>query len=118
MSISNYAENTVLDWLLTGTTYLSLHSADPGETGANEIAGGSYARQAITFATASSGTKATNVASTFAGMPAVTVTHTCIWSAVSSGNCLFISNALSPSKTYGAGDTATCASGATVASLD
>lgn len=118
MSLSNYAENVVLDYILTGTTYVALHTADPGETGANELTGGSYARQTVTFAAASSGSKATNAALTFSGMPACTVTHVCVWSAVSGGNCLVISSALAPSKTFGAGDTATVASGALTVSLD
>ena len=36
------------------TYYLSLHTADPGLTGANEVTGGSYARQAIQFASGAS----------------------------------------------------------------
>jgi hypothetical protein len=30
---------------LTATAYVSLHTADPGTTGANEVSGGAYARQ-------------------------------------------------------------------------
>ena len=36
--------------LLTATRYLSLHTADPGTTGANEVAGGTYAREAVALA--------------------------------------------------------------------
>ena len=39
--------------IVPGTTYyLSLHSADPGTTGASEFSGGTYARQAIVFGSA------------------------------------------------------------------
>jgi hypothetical protein len=40
---------------LTGTAYVSLHTADPGTTGASEVAGGAYARQGpVAFANAGS----------------------------------------------------------------
>ena len=42
--------------IVPGTTYyLSAHSADPGTTGASELSGGGYARQAIVFGSASGG---------------------------------------------------------------
>jgi hypothetical protein len=34
--------------VLTNNTFASLHSADPGDTGANELAGNGYARQGPT----------------------------------------------------------------------
>lgn len=40
--------NSILDTML-GTAFLSLHTGDPGATGANEVTGGSYARQACAF---------------------------------------------------------------------
>lgn len=55
MSATNYARKKIIDDL-TGVTpytwptlYLSLHTADPGLSGshANEISGGSYARQSL-----------------------------------------------------------------------
>lgn len=52
--LSPYGEATVLASILT-TVYVSLHSADPGPTGANEIAGNAYARQGpTTFANSGS----------------------------------------------------------------
>ena len=40
---------------LTTTAYVSLHTADPGNTGTSEVSGGGYARQGpITFASAGS----------------------------------------------------------------
>jgi len=50
--VSNYLEQKVLEWIFKKTAlpavptglWVSLHSADPGDTGANELAGtGSYA---------------------------------------------------------------------------
>lgn len=52
MPYSVAAKNKMLDAL--GVAFLSLHSANPGATGANELVGGApaYARKAVTGATA------------------------------------------------------------------
>ena len=95
MSIANYAENRILDALFNNTSlaiatpYVSLHTADPGETGASEVAGGSYARQAASFGAASSGQVQNDANIDFTGMPAITVVGFAIWDAASSGNCLW-----------------------------
>lgn len=49
--LSPYAETLVLNALLpvVGGRYISLHTADPGVNGANEVSGGSYARQEVTW---------------------------------------------------------------------
>lgn len=54
MPLNTTAKNAMLDHLASLINYASLHSADPGGTGANEIAGGSpaYARKSITWNTA------------------------------------------------------------------
>lgn len=81
-------QNAALNAIVTtGTTYyLSLHTADPGLTGANELSGGSYARQAIIFAAASGGAKASTDAQSFTGLSGPpTVTFFGIWSASTSG---------------------------------
>jgi hypothetical protein len=69
-------------------THASLHTADPGTTGANEVTGGSpaYARVAITWtAGASDGVYTTNTL-TF-NLPASTaVTHVGLWSAITGGS--------------------------------
>lgn len=58
--------NTVLDNMLTGSLYLALFTAAPTATGAGtEVSGGSYSRQAISFASAASGSKASSGAITF-----------------------------------------------------
>ncbi len=56
MSLSTFAKNKILDYLLKGIAftvnpvYVSLHTATPGLTGASEVSGGSYARQAANAA--------------------------------------------------------------------
>lgn len=87
---ANAVVNAVRGTTITGFTgYCSLHTADPGLTGATEVTGGSYARQAITFSAAASGATANTAALEFTSMPAVTVTHVGIWDAASTGNFVY-----------------------------
>ena len=95
MSISNYLENKILDAVLRNvslavtTAYVSLHTADPGETGANEATGGSYARQSVAFDAAASGATANTSAINFTGMPSATIMAVGVWDAATVGNCLW-----------------------------
>lgn len=115
MALSTYLRNKILDHYLGGssfaqpTPFVSLHTADPGLTGANEVAGGSYARQNVSakLAAASGGSKASNADTDFTGMPAVGgggVTHIGIWDASSAGNFLQ-GGALAAAKVVNLGDT-------------
>lgn len=126
MSLSNYLENKILDHILRGvsgawsapaTIYVGLHTADPGETGANEVNGGSYARQSASFSAAANGATANTDAINFTGMPAVTITHVSLWDAATNGNCLW-SGPLIASKTTNAGDTFQIPAGDLDVSLD
>lgn len=123
MSISNYAENKLLDAIFNGTSYVEadryvqLHIGDPGETGAGNVAA-ETTRKSVTSAAASSGTftsvndlQWTNVAGT------ETISHISIWDASTSGNCLWY-GALTVSKAVNAGDTFTIATGSLTVSLD
>ena len=88
MSLSNTQKNTMLDTM--NSTFVSLHTDDPGTTGANEVVGGSYARLASPLAAAATGTKTNSVTVLeFAGMPAVTVTYVGFWSLISGGTFLW-----------------------------
>lgn len=49
------SKNLMLDQLAANAVFVSLHTAFPGLTGADEVSGGSYARHAITWNTASAG---------------------------------------------------------------
>lgn len=79
------------DALLGGTslaslaTHASLHTADPGSTGTNEITGGSYARVPITWAAPSGGTESLTASVTLQIPAGTTFTHFGLWSALSSG---------------------------------
>ena len=69
--ISDYLEDALNDEILgttqlvTPTNFMSLHSAHPGETGANELAGGSYARQSTAFDASAAGVSQNTAAETF-----------------------------------------------------
>ena len=98
-----------------GTITVSLHTADPGATGLNEVAGGSYARQTATFGTAASGGSIANTAAlNFAGMPTATVTHVGIWST----STFRAGAALTAAQSVSSGQTFTIAIGQLVANLN
>ena len=113
---SDYLENKVLDHFLgTASTsapanvYLALFTSDPTDAGSGtevSTSGTNYARQAITFSSASSGSTSNSAAVEFSqatGSGFGTVTHFGIYDASTAGNLLF-HGALTTSKTIDAGD--------------
>lgn len=70
------------------TLYVSLHTDDPGTTGANEVTGGTpaYARKGSAF-TSGTGGSITGAKVTF-DVPAVTVKYAGLWSAATGGTFL------------------------------
>lgn len=95
--------NLAVDAIATAGAYISAHTGDPSTTGANEVAGGSYARQLTTWATAANGERVGSQVNI--PIPAsTTVTHWGIWSAASSGT--FRGGfALSAGETFGSAGT-------------
>lgn len=94
---STYLKNKVIKHVLGEASftmptnvYLALYQTDPtvADVG-SEVAGGSYARQQLSFATAVNGAKTSNTSETFSTMPACTVTHWGIRDASSGGNLLY-----------------------------
>jgi hypothetical protein len=114
---TDYLEDRVLDRVLKNnaqfsyafpaTVYSGLFTADPTDTGsqANEVSGGSYARQSISWGTIASGSVSNSVAVTFpvATAPWGTITHTGILDALTTGNMLY-KGVLGTPKTVGTGD--------------
>lgn len=101
MSLSNFAELAILDAMFNSVAFdvnalfMSLHSGDPGETGAaNEISGGPgpYARVNVlaSFGAAAAGQVQNDAAIEFTGLPVVDVQAFAFWDASTAGNCLFI----------------------------
>lgn len=80
------------------TVWVSLHTADPGSTGASEASGGSYARVQGTWVSGSGGTL--SMAELTFSAPAGTYTHAGLWSASSGGN-FYDKALLTPSITLG-----------------
>lgn len=101
MGLSNNGKNVMLDALGAVAVWASLHTADPGTTGASEVTGGSpaYARKAITWNAASGGALDNNANPTFDVPAGVTVSHYGLWSAVSGGT-FYGGNALSASESF------------------
>jgi hypothetical protein len=86
----------------TGWGFISLHTADPGTTGASEVAGGTYVRVAVTWTASSGGSAASNAGALTINLPAsTTASFFGIWSASSAGT-YYIGGALTPTVTTGA----------------
>ena len=82
-----------------GVTQASLHSADPGQNGANEISGGSpaYARKAVTFGAAASGSITQSGTDPVFDVPAgATVAFVGYWA-----GAVFVASDAVTSETYG-----------------
>ena len=126
--MSNYLEVALLNGTLNGTTYtapaavyVALYTTDPtdADTG-TEVSGGSYARTAVTFATASgtSGSVASNADCTFTQATGSwgTVGWIGLMDASSGGNLLY-HTALDVAKTIDSGDIFKIASGSLTVTL-
>lgn len=96
MPYSTAGKNLMLNALkgtnpTTPITHVSLHTGSPGDSGANEVSGGSpaYARKAIAFNAASSGSMDDSTNGITFDVPAsTTVTHVGYWSASTAGTFL------------------------------
>ena len=124
--ISNYLENALINGTLRATTftapaavYVSLHTADPTDAGTGtEVSGGSYIRQAATFAAPSNGASATSADINFPQATGNwgTIGWIGIWDASTTGNLLY-HTALDTSKTIDTGDIFKIASGSLTVTL-
>jgi len=107
--------NADFSYSFPATVYAALFTDDPGDGGSltDEVSGGSYARQSITWGTISNGSIANSSAVTFpvATAPWGLVTHVGICDLDSSGNMLYHGQ-LGTSKTVGTGDQVSFAIGA------
>jgi hypothetical protein len=82
---SNAGKNLMLDTLVAAADYVSAHTASPGDNGANEVNGGSYARQTNTWNAASAGAVDNSNAPVIPIPAGTTVTHLGLWSALTVG---------------------------------
>jgi hypothetical protein len=113
----NAAKNSMLDNFGTLATFASLHTADPGTSGTSELTGGSpaYARKAITWASASTASKASSAQVVF-DVPAATISYLGYWSAASAGT-FYGSRPLDTNQTFATQGTYTVAAGGIVETL-
>jgi len=95
----------------TGTaTYVSLHTDDPSTNGANEVTGGTYARQSAAWGSPSNGA-VSNASNIVLNVPAsTTIKFIGYWSA-SSGGTFYGSRALDTNQTFATAGTYTVSSG-------
>ena len=117
---SDFLENKLLDHSLATTAYtapaavyVGLFTSDPTDAGTGtEVSGGSYARQAATFAAASGGSASTSATITFPSATANwgTIGWIGLYDASSAGNLLY-HGAVTTSKTIETGDTFQISSG-------
>lgn len=87
MGLSTAGLNAGVNGVAAAGTWISAHTGNPSTSGANEVAGGSYARQQTTWAAASNGSRVGS--QVHSPIPAGTsVTYWGIWSAVTGGTFL------------------------------
>ena len=128
-SLSNYAENKLLDHVLgttsytAPTTYVALYTVAPSDsTSGTEVSnsgGSAYARQAAAFTAASGGTTSNSSNLDFTNMPACTVVAIAIVDSgtIGAGNVL-VWGTLASNKSLDAGDTLRISTGDLDISLD
>ena len=87
MPYSIVGKNAMLDALGGLAVFVSLHNIDPGESGINEISGGSpaYARKAITWDAATAGSLNSSNQPVFDVPAATTIAFVGFWSALTLG---------------------------------
>lgn len=101
MALETPVVNAAVDAATTLLAFASLHSANPGGTGTNELTGGSpaYARKAVVYDPATGGIGALDAALEFDIPSGSTVAYVGFWSAVSGGTWRG-SDQLSAAETY------------------
>src|SRR4051812_10051571 len=87
MPYSTYGKNLLIG-ALPSPLYASIHTADPGDNGANEVVGGSpaYARKAVTLAAASGGVRSVTNQPVFDIPINTTINYVGYWTAAVGGS--------------------------------
>lgn len=87
MALNDTAKNAMLDEIGTLLAYVSLHTDTVGSGSGNEVTGGSpaYARKAITWSAAATGTLSASNSPVFDVPTTTTIRRVGFWSAVTSG---------------------------------
>jgi hypothetical protein len=103
-------KNLLLDGFAGGVSFVSLHTADPSTGGTNEVSGGAYTREAVSWASAASASVSTSASIVFDVPGSTTITHLGYWSASTAGT-FYGSRALDTSQTFATAGTYTIATG-------
>lgn len=125
--LSDYYEDIVINHLFRAqsftppaTVYVGLYTTAPTDAGGGtEVSGGSYARQAVTFGAASSGSTSNTADITFPEATANwgTIVAAGLFDASTAGNLLAWNN-VTTQKTINAGDTARIKAGSLTLTVD
>lgn len=85
--LSSVGKQVMLEAFVADAAYASVHSANPGGSGANEISGGlpAYARKAITWGAFAVDSIASAADLNFDIPPSTTITHLGYWTAPTGG---------------------------------
>jgi len=95
MPLTDAARETALTALGTAITHVSLHTGDPGTTGAAEVTGGDYARVAVTW-DPTGGNLTITAPAEFDVAGGTTVSHYGLWA----GATFYGGDTLSASETF------------------
>lgn len=101
MAQSNASKAVAQDAVGAVATWFSLHTGDPGVTGASEGAGAGYARAQTTWSPANAGTGTKAGTQAVIGAAAQTYTHWGLWSASAAGT-FHMGGLLTAPESYGA----------------
>jgi hypothetical protein len=110
MALTDGALNAMLDAFAGVAGYVSLHTGNPSTTGANEVTGGSYAREVAPWDSASAGTVTTDASIVFDVPADTTIQFIGYWSADTAGT-FYGSRALNENQTFATAGTYTIAAG-------
>lgn len=102
MALNTSGRNAAANGVASNVGYVSLHTADPGTTGASEVTGGTpaYARKAVAWSTAANGVAAISGGVTFDVPAATSISYIGLWS-TATGGTFYGGAALSATETYG-----------------
>ena len=88
MALQTAALDQAAEGVALVAAFMSLHTAAAGGSGANEVSGSGYARQAVTWNPASGTVVAADVPIAFTGPASQEIAEVGLWTAVSGGTWL------------------------------
>lgn len=103
MAFTNSALTDAISGVKNAATFISLHTADPGTTGASEVAGGTYARVATNWGPVTNGS-VTGSAATINVPSGTTITHWGLWTTGTGGTFKY-GGTLPANESFGAAGT-------------